>query len=149
MNNTSMPYIPGNESETPSQRSIVFADALDNQVYEIKEHLRFNDNASCFWESASLNQHPDGSELTLRTLMFKYAAESDTMLNVGVSGNGGEFWFDKVLNLTGTAGRIRRIRTHFNITGEDIRIRFTFTEPEVVKIFSFFPSLIRRGRVNL
>lgn len=142
------PYVP-NIAQLPSDRSVIFDSAtLGSCEFRENTRLEFDRNFMAHWVSPSLS--PGNEDTTLRTLGFQYSAEKDTFFEVDVSGDGGNNWPEtRRYDVTATDKQIRRIRLAFNVTGYDLRFRIKFPTEDVIKIYSYYPSLVKRGRIVL
>ena len=145
-----LPYYP-DVNQVLSDRTLLFSNPL-NEVQAITEEILTFNGASveAHWESPTLSRGPMGEEATLRTVGFQYACEIDTSFFVDVSGDGGQSYTETLEILTvNTNQQVRRVRQAFNTSGYDLRFRVRFNADTVLKLFSYYPSLVTRGRTVL
>ena len=146
------PIAPKTSGGIPKERSLVFSDPGLNVQYinEVSDQIA-GLNYVGSWESPTLSRGSMGEEATLRTIGLQYAASEDTFVDIDVSGDGGQNYTEtKRLILLSTKKQVRRIRVGVNTTGYDLRFRIRFTDTQdEVKIFSYYPSIVTRGRTVL
>lgn len=147
-NMSTLPYLPGGQTELPAERHIVFA-GDGNIIQKFDESEKRADGAtfSASWQSADLNRSQPKTALTLNQVMISYSAERNTNIILEASVDGGINWnVSRSVSLVGTLdNQIRDTIVDLFVTGFDIRIRIRFELDELVNIFALHPVLVRRG----
>jgi hypothetical protein len=148
---STLPYLPGSQAELPAERILVFAGG-DNGVRAFDESLKTVDGISFEgrWMSHSLNIEDPFHRYTLNQLSFVYSAEDDSSFQVRFSIDGGRNWiFEVQYQVVQTGPNETAWSNGFpHITGNDLRFEIIFDKDELINIFGFRPTLVKRGSVE-
>jgi hypothetical protein len=104
-------------------------------------------SSGAYWVSPTLNRTKRQCDYTLVEVLFRYKADDTTIIKVYGSGNGGQTWKDAIMTFTplfGADQSIRWIRTHFNVTGSDVRFKVEFSGAIPVHLFEWQAQLVER-----
>jgi len=127
---------------------VLYVDS-DNIAYRL-ERATIVESGS-YWVSPMLNRKKRNSDYTITEVLVRYRASDTTIINVYASGNGGQTWKAPILNFTplfGADQSIRWVRTHFNVTGSDIRFKIEFYGAIPVWLYEWQAKLIEREGVR-
>lgn len=141
------PSAPGSIEESYVLDSLIMADILGGVHF-----LNAFDSASqAFWVSQTLNREDATRGATFIEVLVRYSSEEDSVVTIGLSGDGGVTWVEDDVALTATTEkRVAWALASFGsgVSGPDVRVRVKIVADERFIIYGLIPRAVERGKVH-